>query len=90
MDSAVNRNVYVETEKSSATVNSLVGAEHNQPYTIREIETTDDEMKNFLFTLGCYEGEVVTVISKLSGNLTIAVKDARYSIDEELASAILI
>ena len=47
-------------------------------------------MRDFLFTLGCFEGEKVTVISVLADNYIIHVKDARYSIDKELARAILI
>lgn len=59
-------------------------------YIIKRIEAVDEELINFLFTLGCYEGERVTLISKLSENYVIAVKDARYSIDQELAEAIII
>lgn len=65
---------------------ALAGTSH----IIKEIRTNDLDMKEFLFTLGCYEGEEVTIISVLSGNLVINVKDARYSIDKELASAILV
>lgn len=59
-------------------------------YIIKDIKTNDAEIKNFLFTLGCYEGELVTVISILSENYIIAVKDARYSIDKDLAEAIIV
>nr|WP_246542905.1 FeoA family protein [Fusibacter paucivorans] len=59
-----------------------------ETYTINSIETTDSEMKHFLFTLGCFEGERVTLVSVLSDLYVISVKDARYSIDRELASAI--
>lgn len=71
-------------------VSNLSKAEMNQPYVIKGIDTRDDEIKNFLFTLGCYEGESVTIISKLAENYVIAIKDARYSIDTDLAKAILI
>lgn len=69
---------------------NLTYAELNTPYTIKSIDAREKGMKEFLFTLGCYEGEKVTVISILAQNLVIHVKDARYSIDEDLARAILI
>lgn len=59
-------------------------------HTIKEIKTNDDEIKSFLFTLGCYEGEKVTVISVLAENYVISIKDARYSIGVELAEAIIV
>ncbi|MBN2796819.1 MAG: ferrous iron transport protein A [Clostridia bacterium] len=62
----------------------------NVPYVIQAIEAPNEAMRNFLFTLGCYEGEHVTIISKLSLNYVISIKDARYSIDEDLAKAIII
>jgi len=69
---------------------NLTHAEVNRPYVIRGIDTDDRSVKDFLFTLGCYEGEKVTVISVLADNYIIHVKDARYSIDRDLAKAILI
>ena len=57
-------------------------------YEISEISANEEGMREFLFTLGCYPGEIVTIISRLASNLIINVKDARYSIDESLASAI--
>lgn len=69
---------------------NLTNAAMNIPYTIKGIEADEKGMKEFLFTLGCYEGEKVTVISALAENYVIHVKDARYSIDEDLARAILI
>jgi len=65
-------------------------AEIDREYTIKAIETNDQELVNFLFTLGCYEGENITVISHVSETYVISVKDARYSIDKELAEAIVI
>ena len=70
--------------------NNLTYANIDETYIIKGIHTDDEEMKNFLFTLGCYEGEEVTVISLLSDNFVIHIKGARYSIDKELAKAILI
>jgi Fe2+ transport system protein FeoA len=69
---------------------NLTQAAINVPYIIKAVETTDLNMKEFLFTLGCFEGEKVTVISVLAENYVINVKDARYSIDEDLAKAILV
>lgn len=62
----------------------------NTEYIIKDIKTNDKELKNFLFTLGCYEGETVTLISILAENYVITVKDARYSIDQDLAEVIII
>lgn len=62
----------------------------NTEYIIKGIKTNDEELKNFLFTLGCYEGETVTLISILAENYVITVKDARYSIDKNLAETIII
>jgi ferrous iron transport protein A len=69
---------------------NLTDADTNLPYTIKEINTDDQAVKDFLFTLGCYEGEMVTVISALAQNFVIHVKGARYSIDEDLARAIIL
>ncbi|MFN2363111.1 MAG: ferrous iron transport protein A [Halarsenatibacteraceae bacterium] len=69
---------------------NLTEAEINQEYTIKEVKTDNEEMKNFLFTLGCYAGEEITIISILSENYVISIKDARYSIDQDLAEAIII
>ncbi len=69
---------------------TLVQAELGKEYVITAIETHDSELESFLFTLGCYVGEIVTVVSHVSGNYVIVVKDARYSIDKELASAIIL
>ncbi len=77
-------------EKSGGVVANLSKAIINKSYIVKKIETNDEEIKNFLFTLGCYEGENITVISKLADNFVISVKDARYSIDKELAEAIVV
>ena len=57
---------------------------------VRAVETDDEELEAFLFSLGCYAGEPVTVVSRRRGNCVISVKDGRYSIDNQLADAILI
>ena len=66
----------------------LVDCMVDKTYSIAMINTFDTGMKDFLFSLGCYQGEDITLISQLSSNFVINVKDARYSIDKDLASAI--
>jgi len=82
----------VKKKKASAGIgeNNLTSAQTNQPYRIKEIKTDEKTMKDFLFSLGCFEGEKITIISVLADNYVIHVKDARYSIDKELAKAIII
>ena len=67
---------------------TLNNAAEGKEYIIRSIETDDEELNAFLFSLGCYSGEPVTVISRRKGNCTIAIKDGRYTIDNQLAEAI--
>lgn len=62
----------------------------NMTYIVNAVETVHEDMREFLFTLGCYPGEEVTIISKLANNYIINIKDARYSIDEDLAKAIFV
>lgn len=69
---------------------NLTQGKLNTQYIVKGIKTYDDELKDFLFTLGCYEGESITLISILAENYVITVKDARYSIDKDLAEAIII
>lgn len=78
----------MEEQQSAAT--NLSQASIDTEYTIKCVETDDSDMKDFLLTLGCYEGEKVTVISILGENYIINIKDARYSIDKELAQAIIV
>lgn len=55
---------------------------------VKNIATEDEELKGFLFSLGCYSGEAVTIVSKKRSNYVLSIKDARYNIDEDLARAI--
>lgn len=71
-------------------VSDLSNAEVSKEYLIKDVQTEDEELKNFLFSLGCFKGESVTVISVLAENFVISVKDARYSIDADLARAIIV
>ncbi len=68
----------------------LALAEVNTEYVIKSIDTHDKEIEDFLFSLGCYEGENITVISKIAESYVVSVKGARYSIDKELAECIYI
>lgn len=69
---------------------SLAKGNINTPYIVNRVESDQEDMREFLFTLGCYPGEKVTIISKLTSNFIINIKDARYSIDEDLANSILV
>ena len=69
---------------------NLRQAEEGKEYIIKEIETDDVELDAFLFSLGCYSGEAITVISHLRGGCIVAIKDGRYSIDKQLTEAIKI
>ena len=69
---------------------TLANAQEGKEYIIRSIETDDEELDAFLFSLGCYSGEPITVIAHKRSGCTISIKDARYSIDSALAEAIII
>jgi ferrous iron transport protein A len=69
---------------------NLREAIEEKEYEIKAINTDDDELKAFLFSLGYYEGEKITVISNLKGSVIVSIKDGRYNLDNELAEAILI
>lgn len=69
---------------------NLLNAEEGKEYIISRLETEDEEMDDFLFSLGCYSGEPITVISRIKGGLIVSVKESRYTIDNQLAEAILI
>ena len=69
---------------------NLTQAQVGKEYIIRDIVTDDEEMDAFLFSLGCYSGEPITVISHLKGGCVVSIKDGRYNIDKQLAAAILI
>ena len=69
---------------------NLKDAQEAVEYTILKVETGDEEVDAFLFSLGCYSGEKITVVSKRRNGCTVSIKDGRYSIDNALATAILI
>ena len=69
---------------------NLTNAQEGTEYIIQDIVTDDEDMNAFLFSLGCYSGEPITVIRHLKGGCVVSIKDGRYNIDDQLASAILI
>ena len=69
---------------------TLKEANAGEEYIIKDIVTDDEELNAFLFSLGCYSGEPITVISHLKGGCVVSIKDGRYNIDNELAAAILV
>ncbi|TRW28262.1 ferrous iron transport protein A [Criibacterium bergeronii] len=69
---------------------NLKDAQDGKEYIILAIETDDEELNSFLFSLGCYIGEPITVVSHIKGGCIISVKDGRYNIDNQLAEAIII
>lgn len=69
---------------------TLLNAKEGTEYIIQDIVTDDEELNAFLFSLGCYSGEPITVIAHRKGSCVVSVKDARYSIDNQLAEAIFI
>lgn len=69
---------------------NLTAAQEGKEYYIKRIETDDEELNSFLFSLGCYSGEPITVISHIKGGCIVSIKDGRYNIDNQLAEAIVI
>ena len=67
---------------------NLTKAQAGKEYIISDIVTDDEDLNAFLFTLGCYSGEPITVIAKRKNNYTVVIKNGRYNIDDQLASAI--
>ena len=69
---------------------TLFNAQEGTEYIVDRIDTDDEELNAFLFSLGCYSGEPITVVSRLKGGCMVAIKDGRYNIDNQLAEAIVI
>ena len=69
---------------------NLTAAQEGKEYIIQRIETDDEDLNAFLFSLGCYSGEPVTVVSRRKGGCTVSIKDGRYNIDNQLAEAIIV
>ena len=69
---------------------TLLKAQEGKEYIIQSIVTDDEELDAFLFSLGCYAGEPITVVSRRRSSCTVSIKDGRYNIDNQLANAIII
>ena len=69
---------------------NLSTAEEGKEYIIQRIETEDEELDAFLFSLGCYSGEPITVVSRRKSSCVVSIKDGRYNIDNHLAEAIVV
>jgi len=67
---------------------NLTNAQEGKEYIVKNLKTDDEEMDAFLFSLGCYAGEPITVVSHLKGGCVVSIKDGRYTIDKQLAAAI--
>jgi len=69
---------------------TLLTAQEGKEYIISRIETDDEDLDAFLFSLGCYSGEPITVVSRRRGSCVVSIKDGRYTIDNQLADAIVV
>ena len=69
---------------------TLLTAEVGREYTVLSINTNDDELNSFLFSLGCYSGEPITVVTRRKHGCVVSIKDGRYNIDNDLAQAIVV
>lgn len=69
---------------------NLFEAQEGKEYIVQSIATDDEEMDAFLFSLGCYSGEPITVVSRKKNNCVVSIKDGRYTFDRQLASAIMV
>lgn len=69
---------------------NLTDANVGEEYIIRDVVTDDEELNAFLFSLGCYSGEPITVVARRSSGCVVSIKDARYNFDNDLAGAISI
>lgn len=79
-----------EMDSYGGGVMTLAQAVEGKEYIVQRIETDDEELNSFLFSLGCYSGEPITVVSRKRRNCTVSIKDGRYNIDDQLAAAIII
>lgn len=83
-----NRNV--TQEKTAEDKMNLAEVNVGEEYIIKDIAADDEELTAFLFSLGCYSGEPITVVSRLKGGCVVSIKDGRYNIDNDLAEAIIV
>lgn len=85
---SIDKLIYIK--KGMVIHMTLKDAVEGNEYVIQDIEADDDELVSFLFSLGCYSGESITVVSHLKGGCVVSIKDGRYNIDNQLADAICI
>lgn len=94
MEAAIRMNAGVGTAEMTgidvAEKMNILKAEPGVTYTIRDIDTNDEEMNAFLFRLGCYSGEPITLISKKRKSCIVVIKDGRYNLDNLLAETIIV
>ena len=96
MESAMIWNKGFKAEKNAVALTasdqpaSILTAEPGQTHIIKDIKTEDEEMNAFLFRLGCYSGEPITLISKKKKVCIVVIKDGRYTLDNQLCEAILV
>ena len=76
--------------RKGKSIMTLLEAEVGKTYIIKEINTDDDEMNSFLFRLGCYSGEPITVVTKKKKSCVAVIKDGRYNLDQLLSEAVII
>ena len=69
---------------------TLADALEGKEYMVQQIDTDDEELDAFLFSLGCYPGEPITVVAHRKSGCVVSIKDGRYNIDRQLAAAIQI
>ena len=78
------------TSRKTGDLMSLLDARNGKEYIITGIDTGDEALEAFLFSLGCYSGEPITVVSRKNHHCTVSIKDGRYNIDSQLAAAVMI
>ena len=81
---------HIHFRKIEAISLNLESAQEGTEYIIKAIETDDEELDAFLFSLGCYTGEPITVVSHNKGGCVVSIKEGRYNIDNQLAEAIIV
>jgi ferrous iron transport protein A len=86
----INELAMANKKKKARCFMNLTEAEIGKEYIVKSIETDDEELNSFLFSLGCYSGEKITVVARRFGGYVVAIKDARYNIDKQLAQAIIV
>ena len=79
-----------ENQDDKEISKSLLDAFMNEEYEVKQVVTDNMKIKDFLFSLGCYPGEKITVVSRIANQYVIVIKDARYSIDRQLARCIIV